>query len=34
VDAMTKRAFFAFASPSALCVPSAPTFNVGIGSSR
>ena len=28
------RASFALASPSALCVPSAPTFSVGIGSSR
>ena len=28
---MTNRAPFALASPSALCVPSAPTFSVGIG---
>ena len=34
VEAMTKRAPLAFARPSALCVPSAPTFSVGIGSSR
>ena len=34
VDASTKRAPFALARPSALCVPSAPTFSVGIGSSR
>ena len=34
VDARKKRAPFAFASPSALCVPSAPTLSVGIGSSR
>ena len=28
------RAPFAFASPSALCVPNAPTYSVWIGSSR
>ena len=33
-EAMTKRAPLAFARPSALCVPSAPTFSVGMGSSR
>ena len=31
VDAMTIGALFAFARPSALCVPSDPTFSVGIG---
>ena len=34
VDASRNRAFFAFASPSALCVPSDPTFMVAIGYSR
>ena len=34
VEASTNLAPFAFASPSALWVPSAPTFSVGIGSSR
>ncbi len=29
-----KPALFAFASPSALCVPSDPTFIVWMGSSR
>src|SRR5438552_2213711 len=33
VEASRKRAFFSLARPSALCVPSDPTFNVGIGSS-
>ena len=32
--AITKAAPFAFARPSALCVPSEPTFNVWIGNSR
>ena len=34
VDARKKRAPFALANPSALCVPRDPTFSVWIGSSR
>ena len=34
VDASTNVAPLALARPSALCVPSAPTLSVGIGSSR
>ena len=34
VYAVMKRAFFALARPSALCVPRAPTFSVWMGNSR
>ena len=34
VDAIKKRAPLALAMPSALCVPSDPTFSVWMGNSR